>query len=356
MTVRLRSALATLPSYVPGRAVPGAIKLASNETPYPPLPHVVARVAESAQSANRYPDNSAAELTAALARKYGMPAEHVAVGCGSVSLCTQLVQATADAGEEVLYAWRSFEAYPIIAAICGAVSIQVALTPQHVHDLDAIAALVGPRTRVVFVCNPNNPTGTVIGTDPLLRFLARVPTDVLVVLDEAYHEFVTDPDVPDGYDLLGAHPNLVVLRTFSKAYGLAGLRVGYALAADPAVARALRQTQVPFALSQVAQDAALASLEPEAETQLQDRVQEIVAQRDRVRAALVAHGYPVPPSQSNFVWLPLGEAATSWAAGCEARKVIVRPFAGHGVRVTIGTPEENDQFLEVARELAPAGS
>ncbi|MBV9920285.1 MAG: histidinol-phosphate transaminase, partial [Pseudonocardia sp.] len=314
MTVRLRPALATLPSYVPGRTIPGAIKLASNETPFPPLPHVVARIAESAQNANRYPDNAAVELTTALARRYGIDAEHVAVGCGSVSLCTQLVQAAADAGEEVLYAWRSFEAYPIIAAICGAVSIQVALTGEHVHDLDAIAAMVGPRTRVVFVCNPNNPTGTVVGKEALLKFLARVPTDVLVVLDEAYHEFVTDPDVPDGFALLEAHPNLVVLRTFSKAYGLAGLRVGYGLTADPAVARALRQTQVPFALSQIAQDAALASLEPAAEAQLRDRVREIVPERERVWAALVEQGYPVPPSQSNFVWLPLGEAATSWAA------------------------------------------
>jgi histidinol-phosphate aminotransferase len=225
-----------------------------------------------------------------------------------------------------------------------------------VHDLDAIAALVGSRTRVVFVCNPNNPTGTVVRTDPLLRFLARVPADVLVVLDEAYHEFVTDPDVPDGFRLLDAHPNLVVLRTFSKAYGLAGLRVGYALAADPAVARAVRQTQVPFALSQVAQDAALASLEPAAEAQLRERIRQVVAERERVWAALVEQGYPVPSSQSNFVWLPLGDAATSWAASCEARKVIVRPFAGHGVRVTIGTPEENDQFLDAARELAPARS
>jgi histidinol-phosphate aminotransferase len=356
MTVRLRSALSTLPSYVPGRAIPGAIKLASNETPYPPLPHVVERIAESAQTANRYPDNSATELTTALARKYGIAAEQVVVGCGSVSLCTQLVQAAADAGDEVLYAWRSFEAYPIIAAISGAVSVQVALTPQHVHDLDAIAALVGPRTRVIFVCNPNNPTGTVVGEDALLHFLARVPPDVLVVLDEAYHEFITDPDVPDGFSLLDAYPNLVVLRTFSKAYGLAGLRVGYGLTADPAVARALRQTQVPFALSQIAQDAALASLEPAAEAQLRDRVREIVAERERVWAALVEQGYPVPQSQSNFVWLPLGDAAMSWAAGCEARKVIVRPFAGHGVRVTIGTPEENDLLLEAARELAPARS
>jgi histidinol-phosphate aminotransferase len=356
MTVRLRSALATLPGYVPGRTIPGAVKLASNETPFPPLAHVVARIAECAQTANRYPDNSAAELTAALAGRYGMDREQVVVGCGSVSLCTQLVQAAADAGEEVLYAWRSFEAYPNIAAICGAVSIQVALTPEHVHDLDAIAALVGSRTRVVFVCNPNNPTGTVVRTDPLLRFLARVPADVLVVLDEAYHEFVTDPDVPDGFRLLDAHPNLVVLRTFSKAYGLAGLRVGYALAADPAVARAIRQTQVPFALSQIAQDAALASLEPAAEAQLRERIRQVVAERERVWAALVEQGYPVPPSQSNFVWLPLGDATTSWAASCEARKVIVRPFAGHGVRVTIGTPEENDLFLDAARELAPAGS
>jgi histidinol-phosphate aminotransferase len=332
--------------------VPGAIKLASNETPYPPLPHVLARIAEAAGSANRYPDNGSMALTAALANRFGVDAERVAVGCGSVSLCTQLVQAVADADEEVMYAWRTFEAYPIITAVSGASSIQVPLR-DHVHDLDEMASRITGKTRLVFVCNPNNPTSTAVRRDALLRFLRAVPPDVVVALDEAYREFVSDPDVPDGMTLLDEHPNVVVLRTFSKAYGLAGLRVGYAIAADPMIAKALRQTQVPFAVSTIAQEAALASLEPAAEAQLMARVAEVVAERSRVHAELVAMDYDVPPTQANFVWLPLGDATVTWAAGCEERKVIVRGFAGSGVRVTIGSAAENDLFLAAARELAP---
>jgi len=352
VTVRLRATLATLPSYVPGRNIPGAIKLASNETPYPPLPHVLARITEAAGNINRYPDSNSTELTHALAAKYGVADERVAVGCGAVSLLTQLAQAAVDADEEVLYAWRSFEAYPILAAVCGASSIQVPLR-DYVHDLPEMAGHVTGKTRLIFVCNPNNPTGTAVQREELVAFLRGVPSDVLVALDEAYREFVTDPDVPDGLTLLDDFPNVVVLRTFSKAYGLAGLRVGYAIAGDPAVTKALRQTQVPFAVTSVAQQAALASLEPQAEVQLMQRVVEIVAERTRVCDELRAMGYEVPPSEANFFWLPLGEQTTDWASGCEDRKVIVRAFAGHGVRVTISSAVENDRLLAAARDLAP---
>ncbi|MDT4905550.1 MAG: histidinol-phosphate aminotransferase [Pseudonocardiales bacterium] len=352
MTVNKRPMLATLPAYVPGRSVPGAIKLASNETPYPPLPHVIDRIAAAAAEINRYPDNFSTELTAVLARKLGVAVEQVRVGCGSVSLCTQLAQAVADADEEIIYAWRSFEAYPIIASVSGASSIQVPLNSGHVHDLDAMAERISGKTRLIFVCNPNNPTGTAVDRDALVRFLRSVPADVVVGLDEAYREFVTDASVPDGLTLLEEFPNIVVLRTFSKAYGLAGLRVGYAVAGDPAITNALRQTQVPFAVSTVAQAAALASLEPEAEAQLLARVADIAAERDRVHAELLELGYEVPPSQANFVWVPLGDATTEWAAGCEERKVIVRGFAGAGARVTVSTPDENDRFLAAAADLA----
>ncbi len=351
MSVHLRPVLSSLPAYVPGRTVAGAIKLASNETPYPPLPHVVDRIAAAAQAANRYPDSNSTELVAALAERHGVAAEQVVVGCGSVSLCTQLTQAVADADEEVVYAWRSFEAYPIITAVSGASSVQVPLT-DYTHDLAAMAERITGKTRLIFVCNPNNPTGTVVHREELVAFLRRVPDDCVVALDEAYREFVRDPDVPDGLTLLDEHPNLIVLRTFSKAYGLAGLRVGYAVAADPALAAALRQTHVPFSVTTVAQHAALASLEPAAERQLQDRVAEVVAERTRVREALRALGYDVPPTEANFVWVPLGERTVEWAAGCEQRKVIVRGFAGHGARVTISTPEENDRFLAAATDLA----
>jgi histidinol-phosphate aminotransferase len=349
--VRLRPTLATLPTYVPGRTVPGAIKLASNETPYPPLAHVLDRIATAAGEVNRYPDNGSVELTEAIAAKIGVAVEQVRVGCGSVSLCTQLVQSVADADDEVLYAWRSFEAYPIIIAVSGASSIQVPLDADQAHDLEAMAAGITGKTRLVFVCNPNNPTGTAVGRDALVRFLRAVAPDVVVALDEAYREFVTDPDVPDGLSLLADFPNLIVLRTFSKAYGLAGLRVGYAVAADPALAAALGQTQVPFAVTSVAQAAALASLEPPAESQLLARVADLVGERDRVYGELRDLGYDVPPSQANFVWLPLGDATTEWAAGCEQQGIIVRGFAGSGARVTIGTPEENNRFLAAAASL-----
>ena len=356
----MRPVLASLPAYVPGRSVPGAIKLASNENAYGPLPHVVDRIAQAAADVNRYPDNNSSELIGALAQKLGVGAEHLVVGCGSVSLCQQLVQATAGHGDEVMFGWRSFEAYPIITAIAGAQAVKVPLRDQ-VHDLPAMTGAITDRTRLVFVCNPNNPTGTAVPGVQLTEFLDQVPSDVLVVLDEAYREFVTDEKVQEGVGLLDRYPNLMVLRTFSKAYGLAGLRVGYGIAADPAVATAVRQTQVPFSVTHVAQAAALASLEPEAERQLADRVAQVIAERSRVTAALRAAGYQLPDSEANFVWLAEGPAeqggidAVAFGAGCEERGLIVRAFAGSGVRITIGTAAENDKFLAAAAELRRAG-
>jgi histidinol-phosphate aminotransferase len=245
----------------------------------------------------------------------------------------------------VIYAWRSFEAYPIITQVSGAVSVPVPLTSREVHDLDAMAEVVTDRTRLIFVCNPNNPTGTVVRRAELERFLDRVPSDVLVVLDEAYKEFIRDADVPDGIELYRDHPNVCVLRTFSKAYGLAGLRVGFAVAHEP-VAAALRKTAVPFGVSQVAQDAAIASLR--AEDELLGRVGALVGERTRVYEALVTQGWTVPETQANFVWLRLGERTLEFAAACEKAGVVVRPFPGEGVRVTIGECEANDLFLHAA--------
>ncbi|MDQ2836108.1 MAG: histidinol-phosphate transaminase [Actinomycetota bacterium] len=356
MTVRLRPTLAALPAYVPGKNVPGAIKLASNENSYGPLPHVLARITEAAAGVNRYPDTNSSVLMQALADKFEVPVDRLVVGCGSVSLCQQLVLATAGENDEVIFGWRSFEAYPIITAIAGASAVQVPLD-SHVHDLPAMAAAITDRTRLIFVCNPNNPTGTVVSGAALTAFLDQVPADVLVVLDEAYTEFVTDPSVTDGVSLLGRYPNLIVLRTFSKAYGLAGLRIGYGLAADPAVAMAVRQTQVPFAVTQVAQAAALASLEDEAEKQLAERIVELIGERGRVASELRSYGYSVPDSQANFVWLAKGEAAAggvdpvAFGAGCESHGIIPRVFADSGVRITISTADENDKFLSAARAL-----
>ena len=357
--MKLRPSLAALPAYVPGRTVPGAIKLASNENPYGPLPHVLERLTDAAAVLNRYPDTNATTLLQALAAKYSVPEDRLAIGCGSVSLCQQLVLATAGEGDEVLFGWRSFEAYPIVTLIGGARPVQVPLTAGHVHDLAAMAAAVTDRTRLIFVCNPNNPTGTAVTGDQLIAFLDQVPSDRVVVLDEAYREFVTDPAVLDGLTLLEKYPNLIVLRTFSKAYGLAGMRVGYGIAADPAVAMAVRQTQTPFGVTAVAQAAALASLDDVAEKQLAERVNDIVAERGRVGSALAELGYLVPDSQANFVWLAEGTAdgeinAAAFAAGCEQHGVIVRAFAGAGVRITIGSAAENDTFLAAAAELRTA--
>jgi histidinol-phosphate aminotransferase len=348
MPVTPRPDLETLPAYVPGRSVPGAIKLASNETPLGPLPSVLRVIADAAQTVNRYPDMGAFALVERLAERLGVEQEQVAVGCGSVSLCQQLIQALCTPGDEVMFAWRSFEAYPIITQVVGAGQVKVPLDDTHTHDLDAMLAAITPRTRVVFVCNPNNPTGTAVRREALERFLDAVPDGVLVALDEAYREFVTDPEVPDGLQLLGGRDNVAVLRTFSKAYGLAGLRVGY-LVSNPAVTAAVRKVYLPFSVNSVAQAAALASLD--AADEMLARCADIVAERSRVREGLLAAGHDVPESQANFVWLPLGERTTDFAEHALASKVVVRPFAGEGARVTIGTPEENDTLLEAIRSF-----
>lgn len=345
MTARTREDLNLLPAYVPGRSAPGAVKLASNEVADGPLPSVIAAITAAAAGINRYPDTGSTELATGLATRLGVDAAQVVVGNGSVSVCQQLVQATCADGDEVVFAWRSFEAYPILVRVVGAVPVTVPLTARHGHDLDAMLAAITPRTRLVFVCNPNNPTGTVVHRTELERFLDAVPAEVLVVLDEAYTEFVRDPEVPDGVDLARGRANVAVLRTFSKAYGLAGLRVGYVVA-PLAVATAVRKVGVPFAVSGIAQAAAVASLD--AADELLARCAALVLERERVRDALVAAGHEVPVSEANFVWLPIGDDALAFAEACAAGGVLVRAFAGDGVRVSTGTPAENDTFLAIA--------
>jgi histidinol-phosphate aminotransferase len=342
----IRADLDTLPAYVPGRNIPGAIKLASNEVALPPPPAVLAAIAGAASRGNRYPDLVVTDLTGRLAADFGLDPSRIAVGCGSVSLCQQLVSITCrDPADEVVYAWRSFESYPIVTQVQGATTRPVPLDPYFRHDLDAMAAAVTPRTRLVFVCSPNNPTGTAVRRDEFVRFLEAVGPDVLVALDEAYREYVTDPEAVDGVSLLDAHPNLVVLRTFSKAYRLAGLRVGYALGAAE-VAQALKKVGSPFAVSTLAQVAALAALD--CRDELLAACAELEGERERVRTELLRAGYAVPPSQANFVWVALGERTAEFAAHCLDQKVVVRPFHPEGVRVTVSTPEENDALLAAA--------
>ena len=343
---RLRPTLDGIPTYKPGKpAGADAFKLSSNETPYEPLPGVLDAALRAAGSFNRYPDMAVSGLTEELAERFGVPVEHIATGTGSVGVAQSLILAAAGPGDEVIFAWRSFEAYPIITQVAGATPVPVPLTATEDHDLDAMLAAITPRTRLIFVCNPNNPTGNAIHTAELERFLDAVPADILVVVDEAYIEFIRDADVPNGIDLYRDRPNVCVLRTFSKAYGLAGLRVGFAIAHEP-VATALRKTAVPFGVSQLAQDAAIASLR--AEEALLVRVEALAEERARVAAALTAQGWTITDSQANFVWLRLGERTLDFAAACGAAGVVVRPFAGEGVRVSIGEAAGNDIFLETA--------
>lgn len=349
----LRPALAELPPYVPGARSPvgaAAFKLSSNENPYPPLPSVMAAIADAAVDVNRYPDMYATELAEALGEMLDVPAASIVPGCGSVAVLGHVLAAFCDAGDEVVLPWRSFEAYPIAITLVGAVGVRVPVGDDGRLDLPALAAAVTPRTRVVLVCTPNNPTGPAVRADELETFLDAVPEDVVVVLDEAYVEFVRDPLAPDGLAVLAARPNVVLLRTFSKAYGLAGLRVGYAVA-RPRLAAGIRVASTPFGVSHVAQLAALASLR--ARTELMSRVDAVVKERGRMLTALRDQGWTVPDSEANFVWLGLGDHATAFAERCARAGVLVRPFAGDGVRVSVGEPEATDLLLEVAAGHTP---
>ncbi len=348
---RLRPALAAIPTYKAGkgptRRDDGLVtyKVSSNENPYPPLPRVQQVITETAALVNRYPDPASQELVAAIADYCAVPGDHVAVATGAVALCYQFAHATAGPGDEVVFAWRSFEAYPILTAVSGATAVAVPLAEDLSHDLPAMAAAVTDRTRLVFVCSPNNPTGTVVSQQQLEEFLAAVPKDVLVILDEAYIEFNSDPNAAQGLSTYPDHPNLVVLRTFSKAYGLAGLRVGYAIA-HPPVIEALNKTALPFGVSVIAQAAATASLADDVE--LLDRVRALKGQRRDLTDGLRAAGFEIPESQANFVWFGLGNRSSSFAQVCEEAGLAVRVFPGEGVRVTVGEPEANDRLIDIA--------
>ena len=345
---RFRPVLDQFAGYRPGKAATSSggrtFKLSSNESPYDPLPSVAAVIADAARQVNRYPDNTAAELTEAIASRFGVPPGHVAVGCGSVGVAQQLLEAVGEPGAEVIYAWRSFEAYPYLTDLANATSVRIPLA-DYGHDLPAMAAAITDRTRLIFVCTPNNPTGRAVRQADLTSFLAQVPADCLVVIDEAYVQYVRDPDVADGLSLYADRPNVALLRTFSKAYGLAGLRVGYLIGHEP-VADAVRKTMLPFTVNSLAQAAAVASLA--AESELLERVELVVKERDRVRHELLGAGWTVPPTEANFVWLPLAEGSVDFAAHCDAAGISVRPYPPDGVRVTVADPEANDLFLAAA--------
>ena len=347
-SVRLRPEIVALPAYRQGKAADAAaFKLSSNENPFDPLPGVVEAV-NAVSTFNRYPDASALALRERLAARFGLTADEVHIGAGSVALLAQLIQAAAGPGDEVLYSWRSFEAYPSLVTVSGATSVRMPNRADHGHDLPAMAAQITDHTRVVIVCSPNNPTGVIVTADEFAAFMAQVPADLLVILDEAYAEFVTDPAAVNGPSLLGRYPNLVVLRTFSKAYGLAGLRVGYGLG-PVGILNAARSTAIPLSVTGQGSAAALASID--AEPELLARVAVIAARRDSIRAALVDAGLAVPPSQANFIWLPLGEETATAADTFTAAGLVVRPFHPEGIRVSIGEEESVDTLLRISAEI-----
>lgn len=355
---RVRPAVQAMPAYRPGKAaeqaeeehgIANAIKLASNENPYPPVPSVVAAMTEAAGNVNRYCDHLAVELRTAIGAMVGTDMNSVAVGCGSVGLLQQLCLAYLDPGDNVVYPWRSFEAYPVNVQMMGAEAKHVPLV-DHAFDLDAVAAAVDDRTKIIMLATPNNPTGTALTVDAMRSMLAKVPSDVIVLIDEAYREFL-DPSFGDPVELLSDYANVVVSRTFSKAYGLAGVRVGYLVAA-PEIVDEVNKVLAPFAVNGIAQAAAIAALA--ARDEYEPLLAGIRQERARVVAALTEAGWQLPDAQANFVYLPLGDRTQDMYVEIEKRGVVTRPFAGEGIRVTIGTPEENDRFLATLAEVSSA--
>lgn len=345
--VRMRPEIAALPAYRQGRpAVSDGYKLSSNENPFGPLAEIVAAVA--AADVNRYPDATGPALRSRLADRFGVTAAEVHLGAGSVALLSQFLLAVCTPGDEVVTAWRSFEAYPGLTTVAGGRGVRVPLAAAGRHDLDAMAAAVTDRTRALIVCSPNNPTGPAVGAAEFERLMSRVPDDLLVLLDEAYAEFVRDPDAVDGARLLRRWPNLVVLRTFSKAWGLAGLRLGYAIGAER-VLDAARAVAVPLSVTGQAQLAGLVALDHE--VLLQERVDAIVERRGRVVAGLRDLDFAVPDAQGNFVWLALGDRTAAADDLFHGRGLAVRAFAGEGVRISIGEDESVPRLLDAAAVL-----
>ena len=367
-SIPVRPVFDTLPSYAAGKPpvpVDGLTryKLSSNENPLGPVPEV-ARVLAEFDAVHRYPDPLSTALRTALAGQLGVDAEDIVTGAGSLGALNQIIKTFAGVNadgvqDEVIYAWRSFEAYPILVGIMGARSVQVPNLPNGAHDLDAMAAAVTDRTRLILVCTPNNPTGPAVTESQIRSFLAKVPATVPVVIDEAYFEFCAASSIPEGeepplngLDIYRDYPNVIILRTFSKAQGLAGLRVGYSIS-HPQITRHLRVAATPFAVSALAERAAVASIEHQ--EAVMARVSHIVAERERVTARLRELGYEFPGTYANFVWLPLGERTGDFVDLMNRNALSVRAFGSEGVRVSIGEVEANNRFLSLCELFAQEG-
>jgi histidinol-phosphate aminotransferase len=330
--------------------------LASNESPDPPLPEVVEAVTRVLGGVNRYPDPTNAKLRAALSDRYGVPASRIAIGNGSCDILLAAGEALLEPGAELVYAWPSFSVYPHLAAASGARALEVPVDDKHLHDLDAMAAEITAATRLVLVCNPNNPTSTALPLSDIAAFVEQVPRHVCVLLDEAYCEFNTLDDPDASLDLLAKHPNLVLLRTFSKVHGLCGLRVGYALCGSDEFVTAVNQVRQPFFCNAAAQAAAIEALKHI--DAVHARVERTIVARLEMEDGLNELGIQPAESQANFCWFDLPDGAESEAAivdGLARRGVLVRAGGALGrpgaLRVTYGTPQQNARFLDALRDL-----
>lgn len=358
--IPVRPVFNTLPSYAAGKPpapVEGLTqyKLSSNENPLGPVLEV-ARVLADFATAHRYPDPLSTALRHKLSARLGVDADDIVTGAGSLGALNQILKTFAGVNadgvqDEVIYAWRSFEAYPILVGIMGARSVQVPNLPDGSHDLDAMAAAITERTRLILVCTPNNPTGPAVTESQIRAFLVKVPAHIPVVIDEAYFEFCAASTVPEGeeaplngMDIYRDYENVIILRTFSKAQGLAGLRVGYSIS-HPQITQHLRVAATPFAVTALAEAAAIASIEHE--DAVMERVSYLVAERERVTARLRELGYDFPSTYANFVWLPLGERTGDFVQLMSEHALSVRAFGTEGVRVSIGEVEANDRFLSL---------
>ena len=343
--------VADLPAYHPGKGaaqaeaehgITDAIKLASNENPAPPLDPIVAAVCEAAAGVNRYADHRATAVREAIAQRLGVEASMVTVGAGSSGVLQQLFFSYIDPGDEVVFPWRSFEVYPVFTRLMNGTAVRVPLAADLGFDIASVAEAVTDRTKLVVLATPNNPTGVATTTAELRGLVERIPASTIVCIDEAYREFL-DPGFGDPVtELLSDFPNVVVTRTFSKAHGLAGLRVGYGIG-HPDVIATIDSTMLPFSVNALAQAAALAALE--LDDDIRRRVSTILAERARVEVELAAAGWTFPNHQGNFVWLATGDRTDDIALALERQGVVVRPFSGEGLRVTIGSEAENDRFL-----------
>jgi histidinol-phosphate aminotransferase len=358
MPVEFSASVGRLPDYpvAGGYSLPEDVAmLASNESPWGPLPQVVEAAMRAVQRANRYPDPSYWDLRSALSDRYGVPATQIAVGHGSVDILLAFASALLEPGTELVHAWPSFSVYPHLSAASGATAVTVPLDAEHRHDLDAISAAIGDRTRLAIVCNPNNPSSTALPLDEIAAFVERVPPHVAIVLDEAYCEFseLDDPDA--SIALLDRHHNLVLLRTFSKVYGLAAMRVGFALCGNEGFVKALHQVRQPFVVNAAASAAAIEALRhPDA---VRERVDRTLAARAQVEQGLRALAIPFASSQANFAWLqlPPNVVEAEIVAGLQERGVFVRSGSALGqdgaLRVTYGTSDQNARFLAALGEL-----